>query len=161
MKLIIALLIAIAWPVLNGPATVTGKVVSVIDGNTLEVESPQNGIQKIVLDGIDAPEPEQEFGTEARIFLEERVLHKIVSLEFRGKDRNGNHIGIVTVGDDDVRVDLLRGGFAWTVEKNTRDDLEGYRKWAQLKGKGLWKNPGAIAPWVFRRQQSMSLPKSS
>ncbi len=140
---------------------ITAKVVSVIDGNTIQIESIENGLQKIVIAGIDCPELEQEFGVEAKKYLEKKVLDKLVKVEFAGKDWRGNYLAVVFVNDDDVRVDLLKDGYAWTAEKNPLSDLEGYRVWAQKKGKGLWKNPSAIAPWTFRRQQSMVEAKSS
>jgi micrococcal nuclease len=162
MKGVIVLLIAFAGSAFLVPADeITGRVVSVIDGNTIEIDSKESGLQKILFVGVDCPELEQEFGEEARIFLQKLILHKDVEVEFTGKDRSGNRLAIVRINDDDIRVKLLREGFAWTTEKNPDPSLEGYREWAEKKGKGLWKNLNPTAPWVFRRQQSMLQPKSS
>jgi micrococcal nuclease len=139
----------------------TAKVVSVIDGNTVEIESSANGIQKIVFEGIDSPELEQEFGDEARIFLQNRITGKDVQVNIKGKDKFGNYRAIILIDGDDVREMILKQGLAWTQEKNPDEILEGYCEWARRKGRGLWKNPEPIAPWVFRRQQSMLQPKSS
>jgi micrococcal nuclease len=162
LKNIILFLIAFTghYAVLQA-SEITGKVVSVIDGNTIEVESTENGIQKIVLDGIDSPELEQAFGIEAKVFLEKLVMKKTVRVEFTRKDRFGNYLAVIWLGDDDLRVELLKSGLAWTQEKNPATDLEGYRQWAQQKGKGLWKSESPTPPWTFRRQQSMLQPKTS
>ena len=163
MKFIIVLLVVLTG--LNHLSTaeeITGKVVSVIDGNTIQIESKERGLQKILLAGIDCPEIEQDFGAQAKTFLEKLVLEKNVLVELKGKDRFGNHLGVVMVNeDDDIRVKLLKAGLAWTIEKNPDAGLEGYRQWAQQKGKGLWKDPAPIAPWTFRRKQTMAQPKSS
>ena len=141
---------------------INGKVVVIVDGNTIDVESAENGIQRIVLAGIDCPELEQEYGDAARKFLEKLVYRKNVSVQLLSKDRFGNYVGVVRLSDDqDVRVELLKAGLAWTRENDPDETLDAYRKWAQQKGKGLWKNPDATAPWTFRRQQSMVQPKSS
>ena len=50
-----------------------GKVVTVIDGNTLEVVGEDNETYKILLYGIDCPELEQEFGARAKKLLEKLV----------------------------------------------------------------------------------------
>lgn len=140
---------------------VRGKVVSVIDGNTVEVALSGNQKEKIVLKDIDCPELGQEFGESAKKLLEKLVLQKNVIVKFQGKDRWGNYLGIVMIDDNDPRVTLLKEGLAWTSEKNPDPDLELYRTWAQQKGRGLWRQDKPTPPWVYRRQQTMVRPKSS
>jgi len=53
------------------PATLTGKVVSVHDGDTLTAVDASNTQHKVRLAGIDAPETKQPFGTKARDRLAE------------------------------------------------------------------------------------------
>lgn len=141
---------------------VKGKVVAVLDGNTVEFHSDSQDKYKVVLAGIDSPELAQNFGTEAKKFLEKLVLKQSVTLQIQGKDRLGNYIGVLLAnGDDDPRVELLKQGLAWTSEKNPNPDLEPYRSWAQQKKKGLWQEENPTPPWTFRRQQTMVGPKSS
>lgn len=141
---------------------ITGKVISVIDGNTLEVESGLNEKQKIMLAGIDSPELHQEYGDKAKKLLEKLTLDKSVTVKFVGKDRWGNYLAEVVVeGKFDPRVELLKEGLAWTAERNPAPALEEYRTKAQQKGKGLWKQQDPTPPWIFRRQQTMLQAKSS
>ena len=161
LKIVLLLSLCFSGTIAGFSNEISGKVIAVIDGNTIEIESSENGIQRVVLFGIDSPELDQNFGNAARTFLQKIVFNKKVSVELKGKDRTGNYLGVVLINDDDVRVELLKAGLAWTKEKDPDQSLEGYRKWAQQKGKGLWKDPDATAPWTFRRQQSMSKPKSS
>jgi micrococcal nuclease len=139
-----------------------GKVTTVIDGNTVEVSSQNNEKHKVLLVGIDSPELGQEYGSEAKLFLEKLTLNKSVTVQFKGKDRFGNHLAVLMVnGKNDARVELLKEGLAWTAEKNPSEDLEPYKTWAQRKGKGLWKQDNPVPPWIYRRNLTMAKPKSS
>ncbi|MBL0742303.1 thermonuclease family protein [Chryseolinea lacunae] len=141
---------------------VKGKVIAVIDGNTLSIAGDDNQTHQVMLAGIDSPELEQEFGEKAKSFLEKIVLKKEVTVKFTGKDRWGNYLAEVLVnGKEDPRIELLKQGYAWTAEKNPVPDLESYRTSAQQKGKGLWKQENPTPPWTFRRQQTMLQAKSS
>ena len=141
---------------------ITGKVVSVIDGNTLEVVGSDKEKHKITLVGIDSPELLQDFGDKAKRLLEKLTLQKNVTVKFVGKDRWGNYLAEVVVeGKFDPRIELLKEGLAWTAERNPLPELEEFRTKAQQKGKGLWKQDDPIPPWIFRRQQTMLQPKSS
>ncbi|HEY9045882.1 MAG TPA: thermonuclease family protein [Ohtaekwangia sp.] len=142
--------------------TVTGKVTSVIDGNTLEVLGDDNQTYKVMLAGIDCPELTQVFGNHAKLYLQKLTLNKKVTVNITGKDRWGNYLAVVLVkGTDDPRIDLLKEGLAWTSEKNPDPDFEAHRVRAQEKGKGLWKDNNPTPPWTYRREQSMMEAKSS
>src|SRR5688572_18388351 len=77
--------------------TFEGKVTSVIDGNTVEVTNDAQETMKIILAGIDSPELNQEFGEEAKQYLEKLLLKKEVTVQIEGKDRKGNPLGVVLV----------------------------------------------------------------
>lgn len=137
-----------------------GTVVTILDGNTLEIQSNDNTKIKVFLYGIDCPELGQAFGDKAKNHLEKMLLNRQVTVEFVGKDRKGNQYALVTTDiGDDPRIDLLREGLAWTVEDARVSELEPYRSFAQQKKKGLWKESKPTPPWIYRRQQSMLQPK--
>ena len=139
-----------------------GKVVTVIDGNTLQILCNNDETHVVQLIGIDSPELSQEYGEESKERLEKIVLGKKVTISIQGKDRRGNPLAVVLVnGKKDPRVELLEEGLAWTAEKNPLADLEACRTRAQLKGVGLWKQNNPTPPWTHRRQQSMLEPKTS
>jgi micrococcal nuclease len=139
-----------------------GKVISVVDGNTIEVLGSNHETYVIVLAGIDSPELTQEYGGQARKYLEKMILKKNVTVYFQGKDRKGNHLAVVMLkGEIDPRIALLKEGLAWTAEKDPLPALEVHLTSAREKGKGLWKEENPIPPWTYRRQQSMMQPKSS
>jgi endonuclease YncB( thermonuclease family) len=160
-KILLCMAISVACYTISVADDIVGKVIAVIDGNTVEVLDAANEKYKILLAGIDCPELGQDFGDKAKARLEKILLRKEVKVTLQGKDRFGNRLGVVLVGDDDPRIQLLKEGLAWTAEKNPNPDLEPYRTWAQQKGKGLWKLDNPTPPWTYRRQQTMAAPKSS
>jgi len=146
----------------SGREIISGKVVTVIDGNTVEIVAEDNETYKIQLHGIDCPELGQEYGEKAKRFLEKLLLEKPVSVELKGKDRWGNRLGVIIIeGEDDPRVELLEAGLAWTSETNPNPELEALRTKAKDKGKGLWRADNPTPPWQFRRQQTLTQFKSS
>lgn len=145
-----------------GNEGMSGKVISVVDGNTIEVLGEDKQTHVVALAGIDSPELTQKYGEEAKAYLEKVLVNKEVIVRFEGKDRKGNQLAVVLLrGKVDLRIALLKEGLAWTSEKNPLPELEAHRIKAQQKGKGLWKEQNPTPPWTYRRQQSMLQPKSS
>jgi micrococcal nuclease len=157
----LAMVFLLASSVLWAKEMIAGKVVTVIDGNTLEIYANDNETYKILLYGIDSPELSQEYGEKAKKSLEKLILDKSVSIEIQGKDRWGNRLGIVLVDGEDPREKLLEEGLAWTAERNPVEQFELIRVKAQEKGKGLWKETDPTPPWTYRRQQTMTQFKTS
>lgn len=152
MKKIILLILLTGW-LANADDVITARVISVIDGNTLQIQDADNKQYKVMLFGVDSPELTQDYGTQAKAFLEKLILHREVTVQFHGTDRQGNIQAIVTTADDtDLRVELLKEGLAWTAEKNAPAELEPYKTWARKKEKGLWKEKDPTPPWVHRKQ---------
>ena len=157
----VACLSVIAFTALGLPAEIRGKVSAVLDGNTIEFTSVENETFKLVLSGIDCPELDQEFGDEAKRFMERMAVGKEALVIREGKDRLGNRVGSLLFDNNrDPRVDLLEKGLAWTAERNPKPEFDALKESAKNRGKGLWKQENPIAPWTFRRQQSMLTAKS-
>lgn len=140
---------------------ISGTVVAVIDGNTVQVYTSDNETYKILLYGIDCPELGQEFGEKAKMFLEKLALNKSVNAEIQGKDRWGNRLAVILIDGKDPRETLLQEGLAWTAERSPIEALEAIKEKSKQKGRGLWKEQDPTPPWVYRRQQTMTQPKSS
>ena len=81
----------------------TGKVVSVSDGDTLRVLVGDQQI-KIRLGGIDAPESDQPFGQSSKRYLAEAVAGQTAVVEFEKKDRYGRVIGKVLLDGADMNL---------------------------------------------------------
>lgn len=155
----IMIMVLMGWGAIAN--TVKGKVVSVVDGNTLEIVSEDNETYKVVLAGIDSPELEQEFGEAAKEFLEKFINDKAIQVQLQGKDRWGNYVGVVYINKGtDLRKALLANGLAWVVARGAADEFIKLEQKAREQGAGLWKEESPTPPWVYRRQQSMLQPKA-
>lgn len=135
-------------------ADFTGKVVGVLDGDTIEVLHDGHA-ERVRLNGIDCPEKAQPFGKKAKQVTSTMVFGKEVTIHVLGFDRYGRTIGEVILGDGrNLNRELMRAGFAWWYRKYSKDfslgDLEDE---ARLAKRGLWIDPDPIPPWEWRRRQ--------
>jgi endonuclease YncB( thermonuclease family) len=89
----------------------SGPVVSVLDGDTVEVLHKQHP-ERIRLNGIDCPEKGQAFGTRAKQAASELVFGKDVTLQARGHDKYGRTIADVLLPDcTNVNHELVKDGW--------------------------------------------------
>ena len=75
-------------------AEFTGKVVGVIDGDTIDVMHLGKA-ERVRLYGVDAPEKNQAFGTKAKQFTSEQAFGKDVRVVVKDTDRYGRTVGDV------------------------------------------------------------------
>lgn len=109
--------------VLRAPLPSAGRVVSILDGDTIEVLHNQHP-ERIRLNGIDCPEKGQAFGTRAKQATSELVFGKDVMLQTHGKDRRGRTIADVLLLDGtSVNQQLVRHGWCWWFQKHAPNDI--------------------------------------
>ena len=132
-------------------AELTGPVVAILDGDTIDVLVDRQSV-RVRLAQIDAPEKGQPFGARSRQMLAALVFRKVVRVSEAGRDRYGRVIGTVHLGDVDVNAQMVREGMAWVYRQYAKDQvLYELEKWAKENRLGLWADPGPIAPWDYRR----------
>ncbi len=142
----------------------SGRVVQVADGDTLTLLADRER-QRVRLASIDAPEtghgrqrPGQPYGQAARRALADLVAGRTLELRCYERDRYGRHICDVPLADGRmVSHVMVAAGMAWANRqgggKYLRDaSLPGLERQARQQRLGLWQRPGAVAPWVWRRQ---------
>lgn len=144
MKILIAFLIPIFLFALEG------KVISVTDGDTIKILTPEREQIKVRLYGIDAPEKKQPYGADAKRFLSDLVAGKNVRIEERGKDRYKRTLGIVYLKDNDINEILVLNGYAWAFTKYSKN-YESQERQARNKGLGLWRDKNPIKPEIWRK----------
>ena len=94
-----------------------GPVVSVLDGDTIEVLHNQHP-ERIRLSGIDCPEKGQAFGKQAKQATSELLFGKNVRLETHGKDKYGRTLADVLLSDGtNVNHTLVNDGWCWWYRK--------------------------------------------
>ena len=131
-------------------------VLKVIDGDTIYIKS-EKGRKKVRLRYIDAPEIKQPYGDMARIFLDNELDDKRITVNSDYKDRYGRDIGDIYVYNKNeaiyINAKLIKSGNAWvykTYRENTYlMNLENFAKDNKL---GLWKDKSPIKPWDFRKK---------
>lgn len=135
-----------------------GKVVSVHDGDTIKVMREERPV-KIRLNGIDAPELRQDFGTQSKKTLSRLVFGKVVGVRAVDIDRYGRTVGIIYLPDGtNVNYAMVRSGMAWWYRQYAPDDttLAEYEQEAREAKRGLWSRGDAVAPWEYRRHRRSS-----
>ena len=133
--------------------TFTGPVVSVLDGDTIEVLHNQHP-EGIRLSGIDCPEKGQAFGTRATQATSDLAFGKQVMVLMHGYDKYKRTLADVLLPDGmNLNQELVRRGWCWWYRKYAPGDseLEQLERVAREAKKGLWVDPAPIPPWVYRK----------
>lgn len=132
--------------------TLTGRVVSVADGDTITILTEAKQQVKIRLAAIDAPESGQEYGQKSREALAALVAGKTVTVSEEGTDRYGRTIGWVRAGETDANRIMVRTGWAWHFIQHNKDpEIAQLQVEAKEARRGLWAAPNPpMAPWDYR-----------
>src|SRR5882762_6909386 len=113
-----------------GAQTLTGRVVRVADGDTVTVLDSSNTQHRIRLEGIDAPESHQAFGTQSKKSLSEMVFGKDVTVVFQKTDQYGRLVGKIVLAGKDINLEQVKAGMAWHYKdyqrEQTAEDRELY-----------------------------------
>jgi micrococcal nuclease len=147
----------LAAAVFGQELVVHGRVVGVTDGDTLKVLLADQRLLRVRFAFCDAPEKKQAYGARAKKAMSELVFGKDIDLRPHAFDRYGRTVAQVGVDGKDVGLEMVRQGLSWVYERYiteaSAEIQETYRK-AQEEAKadrqGLWSDPNAIPPWIFR-----------
>ena len=139
-------------------ADVDGLIIKVVDGDTVQIKNADNETLKIRLKHIDAPELDQEFGNESKLILQRFILNKKVTVIGDKKDKYKRLLGVISLDEMDINLEMIKAGAAWHFKKYAKFDQTEYQykiydeneHQAKLKKIGLWKE-NAISPWLWRK----------
>lgn len=142
----------------------TARVIHVDDGDTLVAMRADGQKTKVRLANIDAPEtdhgrckPGQPFAEKSSQALKRLVHGKTVDFVCSTLDQYERHICDVRVGETTANRELARQGMAWANRARPaylRDHgVADAEREARAGGRGLWNDPGAVAPWQWRREE--------
>lgn len=142
----------------QAPQTLSGVVTHVVDGDTLDVTVAQR-VVTVRLDGIDAPERGQPFSAQARALLRVLAFSQRATVHVKDTDRYGRLVARVVVGGKDLSEEMVVAGLAWHYLQYSSDArLAALEKRAREKRLGVWANPSAVPPWVFRHPGTTPTP---
>jgi endonuclease YncB( thermonuclease family) len=150
MNAALLIVFAVAAQVATVPE-VTGRVVSVADGDTITVLDADKKQHRVRVSGIDAPETGQPFSRRAKQAMSDLVFGREVEVEVIGTDKYGREIGRVLVDGEDAGLKMIAAGLAWHFDKY--DDTPEYaaaHATAREAEIGLWSAADPIAPWQWR-----------
>lgn len=160
MQMTVTLLLFLAWGTSSAADALSGRVVAVLDGDTVTVLDQGHTQHRIRLSQIDAPEighgksnPGQPFGQRSKQSLSELVYGRDVRAECETRDKYGRQVCTVWMGAIDANLEQVRRGMAWVYRKYARDPSY-YQAEEEAKGakRGLWIDPGAMPPWEWRHR---------
>ena len=130
---------------------IPGIVTKVYDGDTLTLQN-NNGIYKIRLSGIDAPERRQAYGNVSRNHLYNMVRNKFVYAAVHDKDRYGRYVAKIIVDNTDINAEMLKTGLAWHYKRYDKNpEYARLEQEAKQNRRGLWMEKNPIPPWIYRK----------
>lgn len=140
-------------------AEFSGPVVSILDGDTLEVLHHQRP-ECIRLSGIDCPEKGQSYGKRAKHAASELAFGKDVTVHTHGRDKYTRTIGDVILPDGvNLNQELVKQGWCWSNRKyaSANAQLMGLEAEARGASKGPWQDSAPVPPWEYRKAVDPSL----
>jgi micrococcal nuclease len=154
---------ACATPFAAAAARFEGVVTHVTDGDSVWVRPDDGGAaREIRLNGIDAPEICQAFGTEARDALSRRVLHRRVVVVTHGEDDYHRTIARISLGHHDVGAWMVTNGYAWSYRfRGNPGPYRHFEARARTAHRGLWTESRPEAPRDFRVRHGSCRPALS
>lgn len=161
MKNTITIIIFLLVSFYSFAQTYSGRAVKVADGDTFTLLLPNNTTIRVRLFGIDCPEKGQDFSSVAKDFTKTYLQNKTVTVQQKDIDRYGRVVAITFAGLEKQSLNeaLLRNGLAWHYTHYDKNpNWSALEHEAKMQRKGIWKLPGAIAPWQFRAEKRVAQP---
>ena len=131
------------------------QVRRVIDGDTIAIITDE-GIERIRLAHIDAPENGQPGCREAREYLSNMIGDGEIEIEWKERDKYGRKIcEVVNDLGMNINEDMIMTGMAWHKEyRGKREDLEIVGRKEMIEKKGLFRERNTERPWEWRKRKT-------
>lgn len=147
----IALAAGVCVMLCAGWATAQCTVRSVHDGDTMTAVCPE-GVLRVRLVEIDAPERAQPYSRRATNSLKALCVGKQVALHQRRLDRYGRTLARAYCDGVDVSAEQVRRGYAWAFDQYLTDAaIKRLEDEARQARRGLWAGAAPVPPWEFRQ----------
>ena len=166
MKNILVLVLLTFTLSLCGQKSSNAFVTRVVDGDTyvIQVNSYRGKETTLIvrLVNVDTPEiqfipkrrPAQAYGHQAKDSVEALILNKQVGLLYYGKDRYNRVLAFVNINGERLDEIILKRGWGWSSWEYHNQKQHKVGKVLEAKAReqkiGLWINPGAIHPYIYR-----------
>jgi endonuclease YncB( thermonuclease family) len=139
-------------PPISKGCKISGKVVSILDGDTFDILIQGNKTIRVRMEGIDAPERGMPFYRVSKKYLAELCFDKIITIRITGKDNFDRIIAYSYINDMELSHEMVKAGLAWHYKKyNSDPELSELEIEARNLRKGLWIDEVPMPPWENRR----------
>jgi endonuclease YncB( thermonuclease family) len=142
------------------PLVLHGRIVRVMDGDTVTLLDENQTLRKIRLAGIDAPESAMPYGLHATLYLVSLVLGKTVEAVTYKQDRYGRTVATLMLGEQDINLAMIQVGLAWHYKRYANEqpaaEALAYAQAEELARKqnlALWQDSDPNAPWDWRKSR--------
>ena len=126
------------------------KVEKIVDGDTVYA-SLEGKVYKLRLTEIDAPERDQPFGRQSKVFLRELLKDGEFDANIDGKDQYDRYLARLYDNGIDINRKMVNEGMAWGYDFYVTDKtFYKNQKSAQTKKKGIWSKRYPVPPWKWR-----------
>ena len=109
---------------------------------------------RVRLHGIDTPERDQPYGSEATAALKYMVETSVYILEI-DTDRYGRLVGTLYTSEGvNVNLEMVCNGSAWWYSRYAKNNraMASCQDEAKEAGLGLWADDDPMPPWKWRRR---------
>lgn len=132
----------------------SGRVVGVLDGDSLIMRTDGGEEHTVRLFGIDTPERGQPHADRARSALLQMVSRQTVNVVHIDTDNFNRIVGTVYLGDNNINLAMVNAGHAWWFQRYAPHErqLQAAEQAARAAGKGLWAQAEPVPPWEWRRR---------
>lgn len=128
-----------------------GRVIDVIDGATLIVETQSKTRFVVRCQAISVPRNTEPYADDSKQRLSNAVLRQTVAVEYTERNEYGHLVGTIFLNGKDVCLDQVVGGLAWFdshapsgLPSSRRELYAGSEQHARNSGIGVW-TPSATA----------------
>lgn len=141
-------------PLIAAAGGFQGRVVNVLDGDTVQVLGQDNTNVRVRLSGIDAPEKDQPWGQQSKKFLIKAVASKTVSVTGDAHDKYGRLLGTLWLNGTDINASMVAAGYAWAYRYKGNATVPEYaalENTARQTVIGLWQDKEPVEPFQWRK----------
>ena len=133
--------------------SIEGRVVNVLDGDTVQVLVQGNTTYRVRLSGIDSPEKDQPWGQQSKKYLIKAVASKTVSVTGDAHDKYGRLLGTLWLNGTDINASMVAAGYAWAYRYKgyaTVPEYVALEIAARNNSVGLWQDKEPVEPFHWR-----------
>ena len=123
--------------------TLSGRVTTVVDGDTVDVRLAAGSVIRVRLEGVDAPERGAPFSVQARTATRVALFGQAVTLVATDVDRYQRLVARVSANGRDSSLALVQAGLACHFTRYSSDAaLAAVQVSARAEGRGFWVRGG-------------------